>query len=315
LSKAHDIDVPTEAFSKWLNFEDFLRTDDYHLLVTSDDERTAPPVELIGAYLESAYADARYYYHKICNLDLHPVPGTRTSAVQFPNSLPDNTRKGMFGEALCGIVVQTYLLLENDRDFDVPVFLFRQHSGVEEALTILKRGGTIKEVPGRHGDDFIGIEVDEEGWIIGFIVGEAKYRSKMNASVYDGLMNDQQSGSGKTGKKRKKVNRGILGKMVNEPDLPISMNSLKRILQDIDEDRFERLIVSIEELDIGIRKADRVDLVVLACAETAKKAKPPYSPTTSRPSDHKTTRPLVIAELVIPQGGDLITSLYDDLYR
>ena len=317
VSRAHDIEVPVDAFERWLALTYYQPTDDYELLVTPDKatDRSDAPLEQIRRYFESAHADARRYYHEICNIDLHPVAGAKTHVAQYPNSLPDKARKGMFGEALCGMIVQTYLLLKDERDFDVPVFLFRHHSGIEEALTLLKRGVSIQDVPGRHGDDFLGVEVDEDGWITGFVVGEAKFRTLITASVYDGLMNDHTVPPGKTRGKRKKTTRGILHKMAREPDLPVSMNALKRILQDIDEERFEKLILSIEELDNGVRDADRVDLVVLICANTAKKEKPPYSPTRAHPADHHPARPLVIVELVIPEGEQLVSSLYDSLYQ
>jgi len=256
------------------------------------------PIKELTKYFKSAHGDARKYFHKICNLNLHPT-GNEQHHIGYPESLPEKAKKGMFGEVMCGLFVETYSLFDDKKDFSVPVFLFRHHDGVEDALTRLKRGGTVTEIPGRLGDDFIGLEMDEDGWVIGFIVGEAKYRKKLTSSVYESLMNTKDK---------------ILKRISSDHYYQSSMNKLKRILEAIDSKEFERIILSIEEMDSGKRSVERTDFVLLVTAELGKRKAPPYSRKDGKPSEHSINRPLAVAEVTIPTAEALISNLYKNLY-
>lgn len=299
---AHDYDGFHADFYAWLGAVQHVPSASYQLLVAPKPGTPGgdPPFDKLKAYFESAHADARQHFHAVCMLDLHPRASGPTGVVEYPNRLVGNVRRGLFGEALCGVVAQTWLLLTDQRQYLVPVFLFREHSGVEDALNKLLDGQEPTDLPGRLGDDFLAVQTDDSGNVVSILVGEAKFRSKMNPSIYKELMLEP---------------KGVLPKMSAEGDAPSSITKLIRILREIDPERFETIRASLEEIHYRTRLAERVDLVVLAYEEHGATTAPPYSPTTEKPKAHDSTRPLVIAELHIPMANDLMDKLYTNLYR
>ena len=83
----------------------------------------------------------------------------------YPNCLPKKTVRGLFGEVMCGIVAETYDLV-GSKQWRVPIFLFREHAPVARYIFDLVRDpARIKEVHGRPGNDFIGLELAADGTV------------------------------------------------------------------------------------------------------------------------------------------------------
>jgi hypothetical protein len=299
---AHDFSGSLADLQDWLSPASHLSKAGYHLLVGGGRPvtNTDPAFAALKEYLESAHADAREHFHQICKLDLHPMAHSPGGAVEYPNRLVGNVRRGLFGEALCGAVAECWFLLHFQGEFDVPVFLFRFHSGVEEELAKLLDGGPATDFAGRHGDDFLAVELGADGEVVRILVGEAKFRTKMGTAEYDALM---------------KGPKGVLSKLSAEPDVPLSINKLSRLLGIVDSARFEKMRASLDEIYFRQRKAERVDMVVLVYESHAVQAKPPYAPKVVKPAEHTVARPLVIAELHIPSANALLGEIYPILYR
>src|SRR4051812_1377035 len=66
------------------------------------------------AFLELAHRDASQLFDSSLGLDLDPVaPLSRRPA--YPRDLPLKTKKGYFGEALCGMVAQSMEIVGGDQ--------------------------------------------------------------------------------------------------------------------------------------------------------------------------------------------------------
>ncbi len=296
---AHEFAGSFDALRNWLSAHTHHASAQYHVLVASAAgiAHLNPAYAALKAYLESAHADARSHFHEICSINLHPGAQGLGGIVEYPNRMVGNVRRGLFGEALCGLVAESWLLLSVEAEFTVPVFLFRFHSGVEEALNKLLDGATPPEFSGRHGDDFLAVELDGDGEVVRILVGEAKFRTDMGVSQYRVLANE------------------VLPKLSAEPNVPLSITKLSRLLKEVDAVRFETVRASLDEIHLRQRTVERVDMVVLVYEKDAVRMKPPYAPTSGKPAEHSVARPLVIVELHLPEANALMDSLYPDLYR
>jgi hypothetical protein len=108
-------------------------------------------------------------------ISLHPEDGEWGDYAIYPNCLPPKTIRGLFGEVMCGIFAENYSLV-GGKTWRVPIFQFREHAPVARYIFDLVRDPTrVKEVHGRPGNDFIGLELAEDGTVLAYIAGEAKW--------------------------------------------------------------------------------------------------------------------------------------------
>lgn len=299
---AHDFTGSLDDLRNWIPVTGCTTLADYQrLLCTGSLIGTADPGYIaLKTYLESAHRDARDHFHEICSIDLHPGANGPGGRVEYPNRLIGRVRKGLFGEALCGVITESWLLLAAQAHFTVPVFLFRFHSGVEEELSKLLDGGPAAEFAGRHGDDFLALELSPTEDVVRILVGEAKFRTEMTPGGYHDVMVTEDK---------------VLPKLSTEPSVPRSITKLNRLLGMVDATRFEAIRASLEQIHLRQATAERVDMVLLVYEDHAKRTPPPYAPTTAKPTEHTAARPLLVVELHLPGANALMDSLYPVLYR
>lgn len=283
-----------------------------HLLL----EQIAPvdPAAL-RPYFESAHLDAREVFHGEAGIDLHPDAGAPGAGAQYPACLPAKARRGLFGEVLSGLVTEQYSLI-GAVGWTIPVFLFRHHADAQKYVFALARDPTRqRELHGRHGNDFIALCFDENGAVVQFLAGEAKWRKSLTPGAVDTLMlgewvkddNDQNVRSGK----------GIWYELNRELAAPDGLRQLQQILKDRDLEGYAAAILSLESV-LTLKNPvviPRTDLVVLS--GNAAKTRVPGSTLlsdTAAPADYTAGKPLQIVEVVLEGGDVLIDQLYDSLW-
>src|SRR5687767_13257644 len=122
----HTAPPPKKALQKWLEEYRSENGGYGHLLL---EEKQAIDANINGAlvpYFESAHLDARECFHKLARISLHPDEGEVGCEGQYPVCLPLTTRKGLFGEVICGMFTEAYKFV-GKHEWLIPVFLFRNH--------------------------------------------------------------------------------------------------------------------------------------------------------------------------------------------
>lgn len=264
-------------------------------------------------YFESAHLDAREIFHAAARISLHPEDGGKGAHATYPNCLPPKTIRGLFGEVMCGIVAETYSLV-GGKTWRVPIFLFREHAPVARYIFDLVRDPTrVKEVHGRPGNDFIGLELAADGTVLAFIAGEAKWRTDLTASTIDGIMKGDGKGKGTA---RVWADNGVWNDINTALLVPQGIQQICDLLKIKDRDGYARTILSLDRallMDVG---PPRTDLVLVAGNRSASRATGIcLLPTAAPPPDYKAMRPLQIVEIVLLDGEDMIKRLYSSLWK
>lgn len=247
----------------------------------------------IAQYLEWAHADARRIFHDSLGITLDPRGGW--TPVEYPGSLPLMTRKGYFGEVFCGILAEAGQVHADD-EWIVPIFLFRLHTQAEEYLMRLITGeqaaGTIV---GRTGSDNLALSLNGDGTVKAILGAEAKCYEDFN-----------------TTKARK-----ALADLGAQAAVPVSLGQLKRLLAEIDPERFEATILDLERIIKHARQptVPRHDLLVLIFEDPKiKDYSAPRISVAEKTANYAGGRPLQVVEVHLPGAGALIEELYACLY-
>ena len=309
---AHNARIDKKKLTKWLAESSNAHAVDYHhlLLSAADGNTWQSLIKELKLYFESAHLDSRKHFHNFASIDLHATATSGTTATVYPNSLPRMAQKAFFGEIFCGLVAEHYALV-GGKTWVVPVFLLRNHDVAKYYLKKLVRKVRVsKEIPGRHGDDFIALEVDSTGTVAGALVAEAKYRATLNTSVYNGLLNGIKTKTGGT-------KSGILEDLNDSHSIPDDLKTIAEILHEIDKNKYASIINSIEQIELSGSSSSirRTDMFVIIGAKLPKKHKPPFLATKKKPTNYTQKRDLQAVEIVIPDAENLIQSLYNSLYQ
>lgn len=247
------------------------------------------------AYLERAHEDARQLFQSSFGLDLDPV-APRHGRPSYPSDLPLKTKKGYFGEALCGMMAEGIEIIGRDR-WVVPAFLFRLHQEAEEYLFRLVLGAKVpRDIPGRTGSDFVALCLGEDGQIRKFLVGEAKCHEVFNATKC----------------------KEALAKLGDEGPTPVSLPQLKRIVQDRGGEGSDRVIAAIENV-IFHQRFDSIPRTNLFLYLFDRPGVATYDSVRIteevRDAGYKCPMPLHVFEVWIPDGSELVRTAYDRVYR
>jgi hypothetical protein len=284
-----------------------------HLLL----EQVAHPltdadVAELRPYFESAHRDAREVFHRAARISLDPEDGDFGSHAKYPNCLPPKTIRGLFGEVMCGLVAEAYNLV-GGKKWRVPIFLFREHAPVARYIFDLVRDpARKKEVHGRSGNDFIGLELANDGTVIAFIAGEAKWRADLTASTMDAIM--KGDGNGK-GAQRVWADNGVWNDINTALLVPQGIQQMSDLLRNKDPAGYARTIYSLDEALLGRASPPRTDMILVAGNRSASRAVgSALLPTAAPPPDYKAGRPLQIVEIVLVGGEDVIERLYTSLW-
>jgi len=311
----HTCTPPKDALKEWL--EDYPSTEGRygHLLLEQKKENDQSLIDALRPYFESAHLDAREHFHEEIGIDLHPDAGEDGYEAQYPNCLPSIARRGIFGEVITGLITETYEFIGN-HIWSIPVFLFRYHADVEKYLFDLARDDSRKRsVFGRFGSDFIGLSLDEDGEVVRFIAGEAKWRKNLQPSVVEGLLlgklitndNDERVRSGK----------GIWYEINNDTSVPHGVRQLQRLLQENDPDGYSSAILSMDKA-LCLRNAEtipRTDLVLIAGNDVrSREKKQSLIPWEEIPEEYTAGNDLQVVELILNKGDELIDLIYDSLW-
>lgn len=294
-----DIDLPIDpvTLNDWLSIERSESDGYQHILIRQKSPgKWQDSIDELTAYFETAHLDARTHFHRMSGLSLHPT-GNLESSVQYPNSLPDTCRRGLFGETICGFFAESFRFLD-DLPWKVPAFLFRYHQDAENYINRLSRGIPSRQVIGRLGDDFLALALKEDGSVAAILVGEAKFRKYLPKSAAAVLMEE--------------VHEGLSGDAI----APVNLMHLCELLKLKDSDEYETACLDLERASLlgTSDELTRVDLVCLIVQKTKKAYPPTYVPQEERHAAYKSDRKLQVVEVVIEDACDLVSELYDHMY-
>lgn len=263
-------------------------------------------------YFESAHLDARESFHRAARISLHPEAGAVGAGATYPNCLPPKAIRGLFGEVVAGLVTEAYALV-GAKSWTIPIFLFRYHGPVERYIFDLVRDpARVKEVAGRPGNDFIGLELAPDGSVTSFIAGEAKWRGEMSPSAMNAIM--LGGGTGK-GAARIYNNDGVWNDINTALAVPQGLQQMCDLLESKDRDGHAVTILSLDKALLGVFTPPRTDLILVVCNRGSTRARGrTMLPTAAPPPIYTAGRPLQIVELVLEAGEGLIKRLYETLW-
>lgn len=308
----HHCPPPKAALARWIKGYPS-DIDNYgHLLLEQKSVCDDDLIADFAAYFESAHADARAFFHEQMGIELHPDADNPEVHITYPTCLPSITRRGLFGEVMAGMLTENYDYI-GGHEWTIPVFLFRYHEDAEAYLFALVRDEERKrEVYGRRGSDFLALALNDEGDIERFIVGEAKWRKKLQPAVVANMM---------YGKKKKNSDehdgKGIWFQINQDIPAPHGLRQLQRLLREIDPDGYSAAIARLDRV-LVVRNAEplpRTNLIMISGGDVpSRTAKTSLIPWEAVPEEYKVPHDLQVVELILKDGEDLIDGVYDALW-
>jgi hypothetical protein len=285
------------------------------LLQKAADDGTL--AEALKPYFESAHLDARTVFHQDIGIDLHPDADGDALPVEYPRCLPSTTRRGLFGEVMAGLVTESYEFV-GGHDWCVPIFLFRYHEDARNYLFNLARNqDRVRQTIGRLGSDFIGLLLDDEGAVIRFIAGEAKWRETLRKSNVDTLMHGDKIDDPEGGEEKVHNGKGVWRDVNNDSPVPIGVRQLVRLLQEHDPEGYDAAILSMERALVlnNPEHLPRTDLIIIVGNGRAKREELEcLLPFEEMPDEYTAGHDLQLVEVVLKEGVSLIDALYESLW-
>lgn len=310
----HICPPPINELKKWLKAYPSTNENYGHLLLEQKLKCNQSLLDALREYFESAHLDAREYFHEAIGIDLHPDAEDAGVHARYPNCLPKTTQRGLFGEVMAGLITESYKYV-GDHNWVIPVFLFREHADAEKYLFDLARDKTrIRTVFGRFGSDFIGLSLGEDGSVVRFIVGEAKWRQRLQPAVIEELL----QGEWKTNSQGERVRSGGIWHNVNkDTHAPHGIRQLQKILQEYDPVRYSATILSMDRI-LELRDpvpTPRTDLILIVGNDVPSRGKAhSLIPWKEIPPEYTAGNDLQVVELILNNGEELIDAIYDSLY-
>lgn len=312
----HTCQVPGDTLDEWLKAYPSTVGRYGHLLLEQVGLNDVALVEALRPYFESAHLDAREHFHEEICIDLHPDAGSVGAHVTYPTCLPSTTRRGLFGEVMAGMLTEHYRYV-GGHQWRIPLFLFRHHEDVKHYLFTLARDSSLtREVMGRHGSDFLAIAFDEQGHVVRYLAGEAKWRKQLRQSVVDAMLLGQKvdDGSGN----RVHSGTGIWHQLnVRDTRLPYGMRQLQKLLKERDATGFAAAIHSIDKalmLD-NAAPIPRTNLVLICANDFPTRGEGnPMIDWEAKPTAYTAPHDLQVVEVFLHEGEKLIDDIYDSLW-
>lgn len=287
-----------------------------HLLLEQIGPADAALAAALRPYFESAHLDARGYFHEQLGIDLHP-DGGRAAEVCYPNCLPETAKRGLFGEVVAGLVTEAYQdEFVGGHSWIVPIFLFREHDDVENYLWALKADpAREREIYGRHGTDFVGISLNDDGEVVRMIVGECKWRLNLTESVVASLMHGPKVEDEETGAVEHN-GKGVWYGINRDTPIPWGLRQLQRLLEAKDPEGHASTIYSIDQAIIGDEpKPQRTDMVLIVGNGARRRNKLDcLIGWEDIPPEYTAGNDLQVVEVILTGGEALITALYSSLW-
>jgi len=318
----HTCPPPEVALNGWLEDYSTVKENYGHLLLEQKENPDPDLANLLVPYFESAHRDARMYFCEQIGINLHPdadIAGdgeAEDTESLYPRCLPVSARRGLFGEVMAGMLTEQYSYV-GDHVWSVPIFLFRYHSDVEKYLFDLSRDTERKrQVFGRFGSDFLGLCLNEDGDVVRFIAGEAKWRDELNPSTIETLMLGKWVKSKDTGK-RTRSGKGIWHEVNRDTPVPHGLRQLQRLLQERDPDGHGAAILSLDKA-LALRNPvpiPRTNLILITGNDVpTRPEREPLIPWEKMPEEYTAPHDLQVVELILNGGVDLIDHIYDALW-
>ncbi len=315
----HTCEPPTEAIDRWLLSNGTIRGRYGHLLLEQKAVTDDDLIDAMRPYFESAHLDAREYFHRQIGIDLHPDADAPGAHACYPSCLPSTARRGLFGEVMAGMVTEAFQAkFVGGHEWCIPIFLFRQHADVEAYLWDLARNPErVRQVFGRFGSDFLGLSLNEDGEVVRFIAGEAKWRQRLTDSAVDSLMLGPWEDDEETGE-RARSGRGVWFEVNRDSPLPHGLRQLQRLLELRDPDGYQAAILSIDEAVLleDAPPLPRTNLILIA-GNGARDRKPldVLIGWEEAPEEYTAPHDLQVVELILTDGERLIDGLYSSLWQ
>lgn len=313
----HTCPPPKETLQEWLEEYPLYNGNFGHLLLLQKEIDREIICQGLRPYFESAHLDARQVFHDFIGIKLHPDADIiYEESVEYPRSLHSTTRKGLFGEVLAGLVAEGYELVGKHK-WCVPVFLFRHHEDARNYLYDLARNPKNKrQTIGRLGSDFIGLLLDNNGAVIRFITGEAKWRKDLKPSVIKVVMYGEKVKK-TDGENKIHSGKGVWSNLNNSPSVPSGVRQLATLLREHDPVGYDAAIFSMDQALLlpNPKPLPRTDLVIIAGNGAAKREKlERLLPFDRIPDDYTAGHDLQLVEVVLKDGEELIDALYESLW-
>lgn len=311
----HICRVPGDALDNWLVAYPTVEGNYGHILLEQSGENDDALIEAFRPYFESAHMDAREYFHEQIGIDLHPDAGVPGAHAEYPNCLPPTAKRGLFGEVMAGMLTEHYQYVGNHK-WTVPVFLFRHHEDVERYLFALARDpARARMVFGRFGTDFLAVAIDENGQVVRYLAGEAKWRKSLTQSAVDTLLLGKKTEDDDGNEVR---SGGIWDQLNVDTEIPHGLRQLQRLLAERDPDHWAAAILSLDRM-LLVASADvlpRTNLVFISGNGSADRSKGvPFIDWEKKPVEYLAAHDLQVVELVLSDGGDLIDGIYGCLWN
>jgi hypothetical protein len=314
----HTCPPPLVALATWLEDVGTVRGRYGHLLLEQKAAIDEALIDALRPYFESAHLDAREYFHRQIAIDLHPDADAPGAHACYPDCLPTTARRGLFGEVIAGLVTEAFQTqFVGGHAWTVPIFLFRNHSDVENYLWDLRYDSAReRQVFGRFGSDFIGIALDDDGSVERVIAGEAKWRRTLTPIAVASLLLGDRVRDPET-KQMTHNGRGVWFEINRDSPVPKGLRQLQRLLELRDADGFAAAIRSI---DAAIASANpqlpRTNLILITGNSAAgREEKMPVIPWEELPDEYTAPHDLQVVELILEDGEDLIDGLYSSLWK
>lgn len=311
----HTCPPPLDALKDWLDEYPSTNGRYGHLLLEQKGVCDQPLIDALRRYFESAHLDAREHFHAVIGIDLHPDSQKVGAHAQYPNCLPSSARRGLFGEVVAGLITESYHFI-GDHKWSIPVFLFRYHDDAEKYLFALARDpARTRTIFGRSGADFLGLSLDEGGAVVRFIVGEAKWRKKLQPSVIEELLLGKWTTN--SDGERVRSGKGIWDELNRYPPVPHGVQQLCRLLRERDPDGYSAAILSLDKA-LALRTSvpiPRTDLVLVAGNDVPRRQQAePLIPWEETPPEYIAGNDLQVVEVILNGGEELIDAIYDGLW-
>lgn len=311
----HTCPPPKRALKDWLKKYPSTNGSYGHLLLEQKGKCGQSLLNALRPYFESAHLDAREYFHAAIGIDLHPDAEDDGAHAQYPGCLPPTTRRGLFGEVMAGLITESYNFV-GDHKWSVPVFLFRYHADVEKYLFDLARDpARTRTIFGRFGSDFLGLSLSEDGSVVRFIAGEAKWRQNLHPSVVEELLLGEWTKN--SDGERVRSGKGIWYEVNRDTPVPHGVRQLQRLLQECDPVGYSTAILSMDKV-LVLRNAvpiPRTNLVLIAGNDVPSREQAcSLVPREEPPPEYTAGNDLQVVEVILNGGEELIDAIYDSLW-
>jgi hypothetical protein len=155
----------------------------------------------------------------------------------------------------------------------------------------------------------------DDGSVVRFIAGEAKWRKKLQPSVIDELLFGEWTKN--SDGERVRSGKGIWFEVNKDTPVPHGVRQLQRLLQDCDPEGYSAAILSMDKA-LVLRNAvpiPRTNLVLVAGNDVPnRKQAQALIPWQVTPSEYTAGNDLQVVEVILKGGEELIDAIYDSLW-